>query len=72
MPCALPADVEHLPTAAGEPVVAILVAVLGGTAEVELTAVSLHPESDAGKRQIEDPDQLAVTIVDLVLAHEWR
>ena len=58
----LPAHVENLPSAAGEAVIAILVALLGITAEVELPAVRLDAEPDGREGQVEDAGQ----------ARRWR
>ena len=56
---ALPADVEHLPAEPREAVVAVLVAPLGGPAEVELAAVGFDAEADGREGQVEDPGQAA-------------
>ena len=52
---ALPTDVEDLPAAAGEPVVPVLVSALGAMTEVELPAVGLHAEADAGNAKSRMP-----------------
>jgi hypothetical protein len=69
---ALPADVQDLPTAPGEAVVAVLVAVLGGATEVELAAVGFHTEPDRRERQVKDAGEAAVGITNGVLAYERR